>query len=59
MYAPAAAEALDDLNAAVDLNPNNPDVYSMRAAAYRQLESADGVPPPKKMEVRMTTTVVA
>jgi Flp pilus assembly protein TadD len=34
-------EALDDLNAAVDLDPNNPDVYSMRAAAYRQLENPD------------------
>jgi tetratricopeptide (TPR) repeat protein len=34
-------EALDDLNAAVDLAPDNPDVYAMRAAAYRQLESPD------------------
>ena len=31
-------EALDDLNAAVDLSPDNPDIYAMRAAAYRQLE---------------------
>ncbi len=34
-------EALDDLNLAVDLQPNDPDVYAMRAAAYRQLENPD------------------
>jgi Flp pilus assembly protein TadD len=34
-------EALDDLNAAVDLSPNDPDIYAMRAAAYRQLKEAD------------------
>jgi tetratricopeptide (TPR) repeat protein len=34
-------EALDDLNAAVDLRANDPDIYAMRAAAYRQLENPD------------------
>ena len=34
-------ESLDDLNAAIDLAPDNPDVYAMRAAAYRQLENPD------------------
>jgi len=34
-------EALDDLNVASDLQPDNPDVYAMRAAAYRQLENPD------------------
>jgi Flp pilus assembly protein TadD len=34
-------EALDDLNAAVDLSPNDPDIYAMRAAAYRQLDNPD------------------
>lgn len=34
-------ESLDDLNAAIDLAPGNPDVYAMRAAAYRQLENLD------------------
>jgi Flp pilus assembly protein TadD len=34
-------EALDDLNRAVDLRPDSPDVYAMRAAAYRQLENPD------------------
>lgn len=34
-------EALDDLNVASDLVPDNPDVYAMRAAAYRQLENPD------------------
>jgi len=34
-------EALDDLNVAVDLQPDDPDVYAMRAAAYRQLDSPD------------------
>ena len=28
-------------NPASDLQPDNPDIYAMRAAAYRQLESAD------------------
>src|SRR5215813_10929714 len=27
-------EALDDLNDAADLSPDNPDIYAMRAAAY-------------------------
>jgi Flp pilus assembly protein TadD len=34
-------EALDDLNAAVDLAPNDAEIYAMRAAAYRQLENPD------------------
>ncbi len=34
-------EALDDLNAAVDLSPDDPDIYAFRAAAYRQLENPD------------------
>jgi tetratricopeptide (TPR) repeat protein len=34
-------ESLDDLNAAIDLAPDNPDVYAMRAAAYRQLDNLD------------------
>src|SRR5262249_36591181 len=34
-------EALDDLNVVVDLTPENPDAYAMRAAAYRQLENPD------------------
>ncbi|HET6618409.1 MAG TPA: tetratricopeptide repeat protein [Dongiaceae bacterium] len=34
-------EALDDLNAAADLTPDNPDIDAMRAAAYRQLETPD------------------
>lgn len=34
-------DALDDLNDAVDLSPGNPDIYAMRAAAYRQLENPD------------------
>jgi tetratricopeptide (TPR) repeat protein len=34
-------EALDDLNVAVEIVPNDPDVYAMRAAAYRQLETLD------------------
>lgn len=34
-------EALDDLNAVVDLQPGNADAYAMRAAAYRQLENPD------------------
>jgi Flp pilus assembly protein TadD len=34
-------EALDDLNVASDLAPGNPDIYAMRAAAYRQLENPD------------------
>ena len=34
-------EALDDLNAASELAPDDPDIYAFRAAAYRQLESAD------------------
>jgi tetratricopeptide (TPR) repeat protein len=34
-------EALDDLNAAADLAPDDPDVYAFRAAAYRQLETPE------------------
>jgi tetratricopeptide (TPR) repeat protein len=34
-------EALDDLNVAVEIVPDDPDVYAMRAAAYRQLETLD------------------
>jgi tetratricopeptide (TPR) repeat protein len=34
-------EALDDLNVAVEIVPEDPDVYAMRAAAYRQLETLD------------------
>jgi Flp pilus assembly protein TadD len=34
-------EALDDLNVAAELVPDDPDVYAMRAAAYRQLETPD------------------
>lgn len=34
-------EALDDLNVAVELVPEDPDVFAMRAAAYRQLETLD------------------
>jgi tetratricopeptide (TPR) repeat protein len=34
-------EALDDLNDAAVLTPDNPDIYAMRAAAYRQLETPD------------------
>jgi tetratricopeptide (TPR) repeat protein len=34
-------EALDDLNVAAELTPDDPDVYAMRAAAYRQLETLD------------------
>lgn len=34
-------EALDDLNNAADLAPDNADIYAMRAAAYRQLETLD------------------
>jgi Flp pilus assembly protein TadD len=34
-------EALDDLNVAAELTPDDPDVYAMRAAAYRQLETPE------------------
>ena len=34
-------EALDDLNVAAELTPEDPEVYAMRAAAYRQLETPD------------------
>ena len=34
-------EALDDLNVAAELAPEDPEVYAMRAAAYRQLETPD------------------
>lgn len=34
-------EALDDLNVAAELSPDDPDIYAMRAAAYRQLETPD------------------
>ena len=34
-------EALDDLNVAAELAPEDPEIYAMRAAAYRQLETPD------------------
>lgn len=34
-------ESLDDLNVAAGLTPDDPDIYAMRAAAYRQLETLD------------------
>jgi tetratricopeptide (TPR) repeat protein len=34
-------ESLDDLNVAAELTPDDPDIYAMRAAAYRQLETPD------------------
>ena len=34
-------EALDDLNVAAGLAPDDPEIYAMRAAAYRQLETPD------------------
>ena len=34
-------EALDDLNAAIDLVPDDPAIYALRAAAYRQLDNPD------------------
>jgi Flp pilus assembly protein TadD len=34
-------EALDDLNLAAELTPEDPEVYAMRAAAYRQLETPE------------------
>jgi tetratricopeptide (TPR) repeat protein len=34
-------EALDDLNLAAELTPADPEVYAMRAAAYRQLKTPD------------------
>jgi tetratricopeptide (TPR) repeat protein len=34
-------EALDDLNVAEELTPDDPEIYAMRAAAYRHLETLD------------------
>ncbi len=34
-------EALDDLNVAMELSPKDPDIYAMRAAAYRQFEKPE------------------
>ncbi len=35
------SDALNDLNAAAGLSPDNPEIYAMRAAAYRQLQNRD------------------
>ena len=42
-------EALDDLNVAAELAPDDPEVYAMRAAAYRQLETPTW---PKRISTR-------